>query len=386
MSLPSPSSAPGRPAPCPRPDPEGLLLDAIRRRQSDVCLDRIQRCVHRRGVTWLDCFLSHTLPRLEGEEARIWCRDVLQQSITLTASPLVTATDGAQVEPPGQSLPHAEPAGHGLSSAELSSPIEFRATAAVDGAIAAMLAEFPELDPHGSNPGLGYPPELMAIPPVPSVPQVLPGRLPPAVFPFGQPPAVEPLADPRDQVEQQGIGEHTGLEEGAFALQERGHGRLHGDPAAWQPPLVDGSAARLRNAAGHGTDLAARWLRQLSQSEWAVRIRGRLPSPAQAPGLFRALGGPADHRDHDRPSPPAPEVPQLVDESRMEQPALTAPSLAVQAPGDRVEPEPQDTLAAVVRLVDRRPRSTQSPDVAPAPAALADLRAWLPDSSLRRAS
>jgi len=49
-------------------------------------------------------------------------------------------------------------------------------------------------------------------------------------------------------------------------------------------------------------------------------------------------------------------------------------------------PQPSDPLAVVVRLAERQRGSTIQKDAAPAPSALADLRAWLPDSSLSRAS
>jgi len=54
--------------------------------------------------------------------------------------------------------------------------------------------------------------------------------------------------------------------------------------------------------------------------------------------------------------------------------------------GAGILPQPPDPLAVVVRLVERQSDPNLQQDAAPALTALADLRAWLPDSSLPRAS
>ena len=69
MSLNSPLQTSGSKAPDSRPDPEFLLLEAVRQRHGQECLDRLQRCVHRRGLDWLHQFQMVTLPALEDREA-----------------------------------------------------------------------------------------------------------------------------------------------------------------------------------------------------------------------------------------------------------------------------------------------------------------------------
>jgi hypothetical protein len=123
--------------------------------------------------------------------------------------------------------------------------------------------------------------------------------------------------------------------------------------------LADSAQLRQRSAAEIGAALRSSLLRRFSRTQWRslARIRTdrggapQVPDPAVAPGL----------------QPLAPE----------ELPGAVAPPSPAGA---------TTVLAQEVRLAERRSEPNLQQDAAPAPRALADLRAWLPDSSLPRAS
>ena len=72
MSLNPPRQPSGPTAHHSGPDAEALLLESVRQRRHHETLDRLQRCVHRRGLDWLHRFQTLTLPTLEGNEAAAW--------------------------------------------------------------------------------------------------------------------------------------------------------------------------------------------------------------------------------------------------------------------------------------------------------------------------
>ncbi len=333
------------------PDAEALLLEAVRHRRGHESLVRLQRCVHRRGLDWLEQFQTLTLPALEGNDAAAWF------SALLGNGPLVMPADRQGV-------------------GEEQAWIEQRATAAVDGAIASMLAEFPELVPQDQPWGFALP--LTLAPPSPPVPEVLPERLPPPVFSF---------TSARDLAPIQAAGLPLEILQGELADESAKGGPSHPEPsgsaaviddhAPFQGSPADSAEPRQRSAAEIGAALRSSLLRRLSRTQWRslARIRTdpggapQVPDPAVAPRL----------------QPPAPEeLPGAV-----ASPA-TARATTVLAQDDGIDAgilsQPPDPLAVVVRLAERRSDPNLQQDAAPAPTALADLRAWLPDASLPRAS
>jgi hypothetical protein len=141
--------------------------------------------------------------------------------------------------------------------------------------------------------------------------------------------------------------------------------------------LADSAPPRQRSAAEIGAALRSSLLRRFSRTQWRslARIRTdrggatQVVDPAVAPSL----------------QPPAPE--ELPGAVASPSPAGTTTVLAQdRGIGAGTLPQPPDPLAVVVRLAERRSEPNLQQDAAPAPRALEDLRAWLPDSSLPRAS
>jgi hypothetical protein len=315
------------------PDAEALLLEAVRHRRGHESLVRLQRCVHRRGLDWLEKFQSLTLPALEGNDAAAWFAALLG--------------DGSLWMPADRQ-----------GVVEEQAWIEQRATAAVDGAIASMLAEFPELAPQVQPRGFALP--LTLAPSSSPVPEVLPEKLPPPVFSF---------TSARDLAPIQEAGLALEILPGELADESAKEGHSHPEPsgsaasiddhAPFEGLLADSAQPRQRSAAEIGAALRSSLLRRFSRTQWRslARIRTdrggapQVPDPAVAPSL----------------QPLAPE----------ELPGAVAPPSPAGA---------TTVLAQEVRLAERRSEPNLQQDAAPAPRALADLRAWLPDSSLPRAS
>ena len=309
------------------PDAEALLLEAVRHRCGHESLVRLQSCVHRRGLDWLEKFQSLTLPALEGNDAAAWFAALLG--------------DGSLWMPADRQ-----------GVVEEQAWIEQRATAAVDGAIASMLAEFPEL-----------------------IPQVQPRGF------------ALPLTSARDLAPIQEAGLALEILPGELADESAKEGHSHPEPygsaasiddhAPFEELLADSAPPRQRSAAEIGAALRSSLLRRFSRTQWRslARIRTdqggapQVPDPAVAPSL----------------QPPAPE--ELPGAVASPSPAGTTTVLAQdRGIGAGTLPQPPDPLAVVVRLAERRSEPNLQQDAAPAPRALEDLRAWLPDSSLPRAS
>ena len=375
MSLNPPRQPSGPTARASRPDPESLLIAAVRQRRSSETLERLQRCVHRRGLDWLHQFQSLTLPALEGDEAAFWLEALLGDGSAQAAPVEIDPVQNLLVES-GISDWHAlvtpavPPEG-----GEEQAWIEQRATAAVDGAIASMLAEFPELVPA---PPLSYVLPLTAAAPAPAVPEVLPARTPPPVFSFAAAPAVAPLETAGLQLESlPGDVTDASGREGFTHLEPSGSAGFTEDPALFDGLPADSAAPWQRSAAEIGASLGSRLLRRLSRTDWRSLARIRLDragapqaiEPPVAPGLqpsvLKENQGPVVSPI---PAGPAPALPQD------------------HAGGQGSLAHPPDHLAVVVRMAERQSDQEPLKDAAPALAALADLRAWLPDSSLPRAS
>ena len=313
MTLNPPRDPSGATAPCSGPNAEALLVEAVRHRRGHESLDRLQRCVHRKGLDWLHHFQTHTLPDLEGPEAAAWLEALLgHRSPSLPADRQGTREEQAWIEQP--------------------------ATADVDGAIAAMLAEFPELVPQSQPPGFAL--HLREAPESPPVPEVLPGKKTPPILSF-------PGARELSPLQADGLPMETFP--GAVADERGMEGLSH--------PELSGSAACIDDQAlFEGSPAAA-------PQEWsAAEIGAALRS-----GLLRLLSR----------TEPGGHARLRADRGG-----------AAQAPDPAVAPkvQPPDPLPVVVRLAERQSGPINQEDAAPAPTALADLRAWLPDSSLPRAS
>ena len=309
------------------PDAEALLLEAVRDRCGHESLVRLQRCVHRRGLDWLEKFQSITLPALQGNDAAAWFAALLG--------------DGCLWLPADRQ-----------GVVEEQAWIEQRTTAAVDGAIASMLAEFPEL-----------------------IPQVQPRGF------------ALPLTSARDLAPIQEAGFALEILPGELVDESAREGHSHPEPygsaasiddhAPFEGLLAQSAQPRQRSAAEIAAALRSSLLRRFSRTQWRslARIRTdrggapQVPDPAVAPSL----------------QPLAPE--ELPGAVASPSPAGTTTVLAQdRGIGAGTLPQPPDPLAVVVRLAERRSEPNLQQDAAPAPRALADLRAWLPDSSLPRAS
>ena len=351
MSLNPPRQISGPAAHRSGPDAEALLLEAVRHRRGHESLVRLQRCVHRRGLDWLERFQTLTLPAMEGPDAAAWFAALLGDGSLLMA---------ADRQGIGEEQPW----------------IEQRVTAAVDVAIASMLAEFPELVPQPQPWGFALP--LTLAPPSLPVQDVLPERLLPPVFSFTGERDLTPIQPaglpleilPGEHADESAKEGHSHLEPSGSAAFIDDHAPLEGSP-------VDLAEPRRRSAAEIGAALRSSLLRRLSRTQWRslARIRTdrvgawQVPDPAVAPRL----------------QPPAPE--ELPGAVASPSPAGATIVLAQDHGfGAGILPQPPDPLAVVVRLAERQSDPNLQQDAAPAPTALADLRAWLPDSSLSRAS
>jgi hypothetical protein len=327
-----------------------MLLEAVRHRRGHESLERLQRCVHRRGLDWLEKFQALTLPALEGNDAAAWFAALLG--------------DGSLWMPADRQ-----------GVVEEQAWIDQRATAAVDGAFASMLAEFPELAPQVQPWGLA--PPLTLAPQSSPAEEVLPGRLPPPVF---------SLTSTRDLAPIQAAGLSLEILPGELADESAKGGHSHPEPcdsaafiddhAPFDGLLAVSAQPRQRSAAEIGAALRSSLLRRFSRTQWRslARIRTdrggapQIPDPAVAPSL-QAL---------------APE--ELPGAVASPSPAGTTVLVHDRGIGAGRLPQPPDPLVVVVRLAERRSGPNLQQDAAPAPRALADLRAWLPDSSLSRAS
>ena len=378
MSLNPPRQPSGPTAHRSGPDAEALLLEAVRHRRRQESLDRLQRCVHRRGLDWLQHFQTLTLPALEGNEAAAWLGALLG--------------DGSGHAAPGAGVSLGRPLGESATTDSLAllmpadrqgvgeeqALIEQRATAAVDGAIASMLAEFPELIPQVQPLGFALPLPLTVAPPAPAVPEVLPGRTPPPVFSFTGGRALVPMPAAGLPLETlPGDVADESCKEGLSHPEPSGSAAFIDDLAPFEGSPADSAAPRQRSAAEIGAAMRSGLLRRLSRTDWRrlARIRTEWGGAPQAPELAAAP----------RWQPPVPE--ELQGAVASPSPAGASTVFAHDlANGAGNLPQPSDPLAVVVRLAERQSGPTIQKDAAPAPSALADLRAWLPDSSLSRAS
>jgi len=340
-----PISSPGSPVPGPRPDPEALLLAAVHQRQDRRALELVKRLVHRRGVGALDAFQNTILPATADPQAPLWLASLLAAA----AGPL---------DQQGWLLPPRERARDPQ-----------RAVSAVDAAIAAMMAEFPELG--GSEPldeGPGAPPQPGQNP----EPQASAEGAPPAPAPVPRsaavlvsPPAPVPARPPSASPLISG-GDGAGVEAEVEAKVEP---EVEGQQAPWR----SWSQRVVGGAAGLGHRLRRRLpLRRLTtQAGWQSS-----PGSDSVGAPTAGLGALEEDL--------LPPVLPVAGERSTSSPSGGLPASGaapLTLPDPLLLPERRGPAGSTAQV-----RSAPCPaQPAPAPAALADLRAWLPDPDLRRA-
>jgi len=343
---------------CFRPDPEALLLEAVRDRRLHESLALVQSCVHRKGLDWLHQFQTLTLPALEGNDAAAWLEALL-------------GNGSGQATPSGAAL-LGSPAGESFSTdgpllvryfvpprgGEEKTWLEQRAIAAVDGAIASMLEEFPELALPA--PSLCFALPLAAAPPAPSVPEVLPARTPPPVFSFAGSCAVAPMETDRPQLDplQAEVSDESGKNDPSH-LEASDSAALFNHPALLEGPPADAAAPRQRSAAEIAAAMGSRLIRRLSRSDFSPLARIRRDRGGAPQATEPAVAPSSQHADLEEfPGPLASQSP-AEDSAAFEQDAL-----ALVTCGNKLQSDPN------------------TPEVpAPALPALADLQSWPARSS-----
>ena len=290
MSLPSLSqpsrrhSSSQQPCGALRPDPAALLLAAVERRQAQRTLELVQRWVHRSGVGPLQLFQATTLPDLAGAEASAWFD--------------ATLADGVVARSPSLAAPRAEPDPVEPDRVAMTpvaiNPVEIeqRALAEVDAAIAAMVAEFPELgalpQPLASEWALQPPPPIpieTAQSPLRAASDAGPGGSPEPTPGWAQV-AANPALPSSDQL--------AGLAPVSSGLEWPQPGR---DPAVAEQQNLAGPAwqdLETRGFAGLGAQLR----RRLPLGRWKAQVRRcldlgageRLAETAQLAAIVEAAG------------------------------------------------------------------------------------------------
>ena len=351
---------PGSSASSEREDPETLLLQAVIERQEERSLELVQRLVHRRGLAALGAFQHVTLPRLVDDEARSWLATLLLQV------PQGTAAGSA---PDAWTAPVA--AGVTAAAQEDLQRHGPRASAAVDAAIAAMVAEFPELAPSVLPPTPAPSPELIPEPILAPIPEAFPAA-PGFRSPHEHSEVEGAIPNPTPGALAPGIDTDS-----APGIDFPPHPELESDPfadflaTAFPEPLVTrpfGSLEPVLPSPPH------------DPPELAAPLPGRLGAAGGLAGrLRRRLGG-------IRSQVIGPLTSLLA--SSPQPPSLTADP-APFAPAETLATEPEATGLRAARgsHAQRSPTTAweHAPlEPAPVPAALADLRAWLPDSAPRR--
>ena len=337
MSL-STASRVFQPSPAPTP-----LLEAVRQRQSDAAETLLGHWVHRHGLSGLDRFRAQVLIPQLGNEADAWFQALLEQEATPLGADLSVAAAPADQVAAERALSPADDLGADASAPPLREPggapqrdgpvqagldLQARAEAAVDAAFAALEHSFPGAGLNLSDPH-----------PWKASPQDPPSQaMPEPGLGDQEPPAAPMAAEPRELAAMGGEDSH----------------RPAGFSALWQ---------RLDRQRAQGLRQLRGVLRDCIQ-ETVSPLRGAQPQEPEVP-----------EGETDRGTAlitPPPQAMQLPD------PALSEPALPDPAP-----PAPVSLLERLTRV--QPPQQGRPP--APAPAALSDLRSWLPESrDLPRAS
>ena len=413
------------------------LLEAVRQRQSAVASGLICHWVHRHGLSGLDRFRSHVLIPELGGEAAAWLDALLEiepgsesrspersgafdqqpgAAVVLPAPEAVTPFSAVGVGPAADAgiAPDSPVSSSGVAgisppvstiapvaaAAQAVLDLHARAEAAVDAAFAAMEINF--LDAGGSLVADGV--DLAQVPaPDPSVPLADPAW-------WSLPSASAPL--------DQRQGEPSDLEPSRFAeARTRDRCSAENTPAGSQDDLDQPSAVSPDQATDGETapraSFSALWRRlDRRRSEGMLQLRGVLRDCLEetiAP--LRAHQEPVADTTWELPAAPLSPLPdapaeqqvplslnaaQQENEPSPRQVVVRGHALPVAPATDlRRDPLPQartpaslmDRLTRGRPTVENRRGDSRRNRPAPAPAALSDLRAWLPDASdLPRAS
>ncbi len=415
-----------RPSPAaPRPDPRTVLLEAIEQRDALLSRKLVLQWVHRRGLASLQEFQSATLAPMAGSEACRWLEAILDGP-PAAALPLplkVPPTPAEEVAPPIRV--------HDLIDADAVRDSRFeeldrQSLAEVEAAFAALAAEFASAVPvpadpmpaaalpspvaaaSGARAGMdGAPPSQLAVGPEPESGGML------APEPEGMLLAPEPEEMRAPRFPMPRLGRLTSLVRGCYAGALSTLQAARAGAAEPHQPLDEGDAVDESDADADGFVKPAELTAAPEPLGRALNLDliGSPSAPDLAPPFQPAdlLQEPADSRadvhvqtavpvvvQHQPGAPAAPADPVAP------LPAFHAPLIA----GFKDLPAPRSSVEGVA-APDRGAHSNGSgvrqamgalpfrlPSLravgashrpAPAPDALADLRAWLPDDDLPRA-
>ncbi len=366
-----------RPSPtAPRPDPEKALLEAIEQRDAFLSRKLVLQWVHRRGLASFQEFQGATLAPIAGSQACRWLEAMLEGPFAATPPPRrpdVLLPPAEEVGPPIRVHDFIDVDGVIDSPAEELDP---ESLAEVEAAFAALAAEFASAVQAPADPV-----------PAPADPMPAPVDPMPAVAPPS--PVAEALSRacledaPRSLVAVEPKLVPDLAPELAPDQKEMPARRLPMPPLGRLKSLVRGCCA------GALTSLQA------------VRARGaerRQPCDAGDavdtvdavdPGEADGFVGPAELTD--APADPVAPLPAFHGPLIAGLEDLPAPQSAAAGdadPDSAAHPNVSGVRQAMGELPFRLPRfrsvgPSQRP--APAPDAIADLRAWLPDDDLPRA-
>lgn len=340
----APSTAPRRPALPSRPDGRQALLEAIERRDPRRSRRLAERWVHRHGLVSLEAFQRGSLQTLLGPEACVWLRELLEQHpVSVADVPAAAGSVASQLGP--------EIRLHDLIPGDPGRPSPWLAAAeplpSVEEAFAALAAEF------ASSAAASVNAEPVAAP--------TQAELEPIAAAAAEPAASQPPPPPAE------VQAESDLEPGQ--LGDLGPGQLGdlepgqvGEPALGVPPP---DSPRI---SWHGRTLGrVSRVGSLLRACVEEAISGFHPG---APGVSEpdsAAAGPHPADDLPAPGPQEPLAP-LPAFHPTESILAALPEAPAPAPG------PQRWFPRLgLGGPARRP--------APAPADLADLRAWLPDAA-----
>ena len=445
LPSPDPLQSTRRPLPS-RPDPETQLLTALRDRDPQATRRLAQTWVHRRGLVAFQDFQQHTLPQTEAPETLAWLDNVLAGA-PATPSRIAPgaghATEQRDLQEPGldpngafRELGTAQLVTEQLDTQQLVTEqlnparLRERALSAVDRAIEQMLAEFPELELAGLGPqealellddldgSLGLIGPELEEPPAELLndPDFLDqGRPGTCITGASEPLAADGLGDPTSGEAPQGQVEISPwaanldfngpisftIAQSSPATPTDEHGVGSSEAATDQPGGTEpeqshsswGEATAQGDFEGHReTEAEAGGEAGASEPKglWGLRarLRRRLPLGALARQWMR--GDPAESSTTPEPFPLQPEALGTM----VERPPSPAWSSGPAPEGAGVPPRELPAASACLETAAEALSAAQSLPAPPAgalsgaprPASLADLRAWLPDADLPRAS
>lgn len=340
--LPSPAGSHPASRSCPRdpsrPDLRLSLLEAIHHRDGATTKRLAERWVHRRGLVSLEAFQRITLANVEGSEACRW----LQQQLNLEPPPALTPGLAAALGPEIRLHDCIRLDGTGLPFVAASQePLP-----SVEEAFAALAAEF-------------------SMPPMPARPVPLAVASPRAESPEGE--AVPGERPGEEDPWGEGTGDGDGLAEGLAEARPAG-GDNHGFPEPGPGPKRRFSLGRVRSLVRDCLEEAIGTLRVSASSPPEETLLERAPTE-RAPA---ALATPQELFPL-----PAPREEAFWTETLPPPPTFRPSAAILASPAD--PPLKAGAEPGLPRWLPRLGPSGPSRRPAPAPADLADLRAWLPD-------